>query len=259
MAAIVAPSAMGEPVFNISIEETFPVLPKSPVAEAILEIKTARSDALQDPAFLESVRQALPDYSDFKTEPSVVGPAQGALQGVKGNTKDAGRIVHVFEDSFLFAWTQPYESWMQFKTEAMRLWQVYGNLTGITPDQVNRIGLRYVNQIDIPLANNKAQLDDYLVNAPEPPKGLDLPMLAFLHQHLFHVPGHDYAVRVLSTIQEAPGLPSRRLTLDIEAITEKKSDLLKKKTLDKRLDDMRWLKNKAFFGSLKPKAWEATL
>jgi len=56
----------------------------------------------------------------------------------------------------------PYQDWMTFSREARRLWNRYFGSIG--PVTFQRLGLRYINRIDIPLPLN--DFGDYLLTAP---------------------------------------------------------------------------------------------
>lgn len=58
----------------------------------------------------------------------------------------------------------PYQDWSAFRAEARRLWDRYTNLTQIGPETVTRLGLRYINRLDIPLPLD--DFGDYLLTAP---------------------------------------------------------------------------------------------
>lgn len=59
---------------------------------------------------------------------------------------------HIFQpklNGFTFSRISSYENWDNFANEAKRLWDVYR--AAVKPLKVNRIAVRYVNRIDIPL------------------------------------------------------------------------------------------------------------
>ena len=71
------------------------------------------------------------------------------------------------------------------------------------------------------------------------------------------VPGHPYAINVIRTIQQLNGGVDVgvALILDIDVFTTQGFDL-DNTVRERRLLEMRWLKNKAFFGSITEKAFE---
>lgn len=115
--------------------------------------------------------------------------------------------------------------------------------------EVHRIGLRYVNRIQLP--PDDPRFEDYLAPAPAPPPGLDVPFYGFLHQDMLAVPGHPYAINVIRTMQPpgAPGVQGFGLILEIDTFTTQEFEL-DRTVLEDRLLEMRWLKNKLFFGSV---------
>ena len=168
-------------------------------------------------------------------------------KGLRFQSGDKKHIVQFNRDGFVFSRLEPYESWQRLYDEGMRLWHVYVDLA--QPVEVHRIGLRYINRIRLP--PDELRFEDYLQPAPEPPKGLDLPFNGFLHQDTLAVPDHPYAINVIRTIQPpgAPGVQGLSLILDIDAFTTQGFEL-DEVALKQRLLEMRWLKNKVFFGSV---------
>jgi uncharacterized protein (TIGR04255 family) len=70
------------------------------------------------------------------------------------------------------------------------------------------------------------------------------------------VPGHPFGVQVIQTIQPVPGpVKEVGLILDIDAFTMSPFDF-SIEGLKNRLSQLRWLKNKAFFGSFKQETME---
>jgi uncharacterized protein (TIGR04255 family) len=86
---------------------------------------------------------------------------------------------------------------------------------------------------------------------------LDLPFQGFMHHDTLAVPEHPYAMNVIRTIQppQANGHAGTALILDIDVFTTQGFEL-DDEILRRRLLEMRWLKNKAFFGSITEKALE---
>jgi uncharacterized protein (TIGR04255 family) len=78
-----------------------------------------------------------------------------------------------------------------------------------------------------------------------------------MHQDTLGVPGYSYAINVIQTVQIPPSLESEgiALILDIDVFTLQAFNL-GKDAIEQRLQEMRWLKNKVFFGSITKKALE---
>ena len=80
-------------------------------------------------------------------------------------------------------------------------------------------------------------------------------MHGFVHKDTLAVPGHPYAINLIRTIQQLNGGTDGgvALILDIDVFTTQGFDL-DNVVLERHLLEMRWLKNKAFFGSITDKA-----
>jgi uncharacterized protein (TIGR04255 family) len=146
---------------------------------------------------------------------------------------------------------EPYESWEQLYEESMRLWHLYTGLA--RPVEIQRIGLRYINRIQLPIGDMR--FEEYLDPAPKPPQGLELPFHNFMQHDTLATPDYPYAINVIRTIQlpGTAGNPGLNLILDIDAFTTHGFEL-EEAELQKHLLEMRWLKNKVFFGSITPSA-----
>lgn len=100
----------------------------------------------------------------------------------------------------------------------------------------------------------EVRYEDYIQPAPVPPNGMDLPYYNFVHHDTLAVPDHPYAINVIRTLQHPPDQnQGLAVILDIDAFTTTPMELTSN-LLGKRLPEMQWLKNKAFFGSITEKA-----
>ena len=253
---------------TIDLDEKFENFPHAPIVEAVIDIRASTStmpaedtlkaelsQRLEDYEFLDSmqnvrIQQHISIKSSGDAEPLV---SEVTWKGLRFQSKDKKHIAQFNRDGFVFSRLQPYLSWEQLFEEGMRLWAVYAELT--KPVEVGRIGLRYINRILLP--EGEVLLEDYLKSSPQPPIGLELPFVGFLHQDTLAVPGYPYAVNIIKTLQEpAADHPQRSgLIVDIDSFTTDTcapDELL----LKKRLMEMRWVKNKVFFGSFAENAWK---
>ena len=107
------------------------------------------------------------------------------------------------------------------------------------------------------VAPGEVLFEDYIQPAPMPPRGLDLPFQGYVHHDTLAVPGHPYAINVIQTIQPplSAGAAGVALILAL-AVFGTQPFTLDDSILGRRLLEMRWLKNKAFFGSITQKALE---
>lgn len=251
----------------INIAEPFQHLARAPIVEAVIDIRARPAVVLEEARLKPQLEAKLGSYQfldsmqhiQIQQEVNLQGDApvspvirhQLGWKGLRFQSSDKKHIAQFNRDGFVFSRLEPYESWEQLYEEGMRLWYVYVEL--VQPVEVHRIGLRYINRIQLP--PDELRVEDYLEPAPMPPKGLDVPFYGFMHQDTLAIPGHPYAINVIRTIQPpgAPGVQGLALILDIDAFTTQGFEL-DEALLEQRLLEMRWLKNKVFFGSITPKS-----
>lgn len=253
---------------EINLDEHFEHLSHAPIIEAVIDIRTSSNELLEEMSFKSQIEPKLVNYQ-FLDSPReiqfhlqhVVGSKESTptppmikdlgWKGLRFRSNDGKQIVQFNKDGFAFSRLDPYQSWESLHSEGMRLWQHYVSFA--RPIEINRLGVRFINRFQLPFG--EVQFEDYLSHSPEAPGGLDLPFITFLHQDTLAVPNHPYAINVVKTIQQQtdPDRMALGLVLDIDVFTIKGFDL-NEEVLNKKLLEMRWLKNKIFFGSITEKA-----
>ena len=166
-------------------------------------------------------------------------------RGLRCESADRLHVAQFNRDGFAFSRLAPYESWNQFQQEGLRLWQLHREL--VQPAEVQRLGLRFINRIVIP--QEGPRLEDYLEAPPKLPRDVDLPVAGFLHHDTLTVPGHEYGINFIQTVQPPQGPDTGGLILDIDVFTTRPFSV-DQDALERHLSEMRWLKNKVFFGSI---------
>lgn len=245
---------------TLKLDEVFPTLSREPVTEAVLELRCrAETDWEEErvSAWLGNQVTNLPKIeslrglmTEMRFEPGSAAMHRAEDLGWLGlvmRSENGNKVVRFQRDTFAFSQLSPYPGWNAFIKQAVELWMIHERLA--KPAEIARIGLRFINRID--LTGENIMLDDYLVSPPKEPDGLNLPFAGFLHSDTLAVPGHEYSVQITRTIQppQDKGPQKLGLIIDIDVFSTRpwvgKSD-----ELESRLLEMRWLKNKAFFGSL---------
>ncbi len=249
---------------KIDLAEQFQQLPHAPIVEAIIEVRTRAEAPLEEASMRSQLESKLPGYHFLDSQRAFqhelkMEPGQQPQQNLRDlgwrrmrfQSADQLHIVQFNRDGFVFSRLRPYERWAQFRSEGMRLWLLYSEL--VRPTEVQRLGLRFINRIELP--PQELRFEEYIEPAPKPPKTLDLPFRAFLDHDTLAVPGHPYAINVIRTIQhpQSPGTEWIAVILDIDVFTLQAFEH-NQNVLEQRLAEMRWLKNKAFFGSITQKA-----
>ena len=251
---------------EIKIDEVFEVLPKAPIVEAVIDIRARAAKAFEEtPArthldsalsgylFLDSQRVIQHEFKLEQGKPSSQMVQDLGWKGLRYRSRDEKHIAQFNRDGFIFSRMEPYVDWAQFTSEWLKLWDVFRGLAQSL--EIHRIGLRFINRIVLP--PGELRFEDYIQPAPTVPAGLDLPHLGYMHQDTLAVPGHPYGINVIQTIQlpQTAGTLGVSLILDIDVFTVKSFEL-EAAELSRRLEEMRWLKDKVFFGSITEKAKE---
>jgi len=100
-------------------------------------------------------------------------------------------------------------------------------------------------------------LKEYLVDAPKSWDSFPIPFAGFVHSDTFSVPDTNYLIHVIRALQP-PDVTSEwpAIILDTDISTRTPSPI-NDETLETKLHEMRWLKNKIFFASLTQKLIES--
>jgi uncharacterized protein (TIGR04255 family) len=149
---------------------------RCPIIEAVVEVRTGGSP-LDDKA-MEKVTKRLGERYPAPPQPSnnlgveVSGTMVRVTQqnlGFKILSADGGFTVNVGHNALGTSKNAPYGGWEEFIGEARNNWSDWEKVVGWK--QVVRIGVRYINRIDIPFSpTGLTKLEEYFgfnVNVPE--------------------------------------------------------------------------------------------
>lgn len=229
-----------------------------------MEIRGRADDSWEEASAEAHLRRRLPEYSQVQQRRQIHFQTVVHENRAEQQSEDAGWIGWEFKtangkqlarferDTFLFSRLKPYQRWAKFEAEALRLWHIHCSIA--RPQDIQRVGVRFINRIQIPV--RRFNIDEYLIGGPHQPSDLQLQSLHFFHQDLVAVPGHEYNINIIRTIQPPVNTQSGPiLILDLDVFTLQPSDF-SDSALAKKLSEMRWLKNKLFFTSITAKAKE---
>src|SRR5215211_2961969 len=149
---------------------------RAPITEAVIEIRTRT--VLQGSELDRLVSRFAKKYP---TSPQklfeiavevgeVASKVNQNLTGYRLASADGTKLLNLGLHSISLAMTAPYEGWERFTDEAKANWDIWLKIAGWQP--IARIGVRYVNRIDIPTMA-RIELDDYFTFLPQLPKSLD--------------------------------------------------------------------------------------
>lgn len=248
---------------HINTDEKFPHFASAPIVEAVIDLRAQPTEVFDESAaraFLESRTeeyQFLDSQQELnhqiKIEPG--SPPQQTVtntwKGARFRGSDGKNTVHFNRDGFVFSRQAPYQHWAAFSGEAMQLWRIFQDMA--KPEAINRIGLRFINRIELPLGDG--DFERFIDPTPQPPRGMDLPFYGFLHQETFAIPNYPYAVNLIRTIQPPQGSGGIAIIIDIDVFTLQVGVFTESRIVQ-MLEEMHWLKNKVFFGSVTDAALE---
>lgn len=250
---------------DIDLSEDFPHLPGAPIVEAVIQWVARAGKAFESEKLQKQLADRLPSYPLCRPQNKLELEAQLAAdgsstqirrdtwQGFRLTSQDERYIVQFTRDGLVFSRLAPYQDWNAFSTEALRLWNLFVELA--QPSEIQRLGVRFINRIaDLKMK----QVGQYLARRPKALEPLGLPMQGFLYQSKHEVPGHPFQINVIQTVQPAEPPDAERfgLILDIDVFTPRPIRPADEVVQD-ALPKMRWLKNKAFFALVSPRAIEA--
>jgi len=154
--------------------------PKSPAIEVIYHVQ-ASLPQVSDMGAVDKV--LIDDLKGFaQKEPfslfkQTLGTAAGAPTqfqveadhaGYKFTDKKGLHVVHMLRDGLVVNWLKPYPGYNASIKKVKNYWATHQK--AFRSAQVERISLRYINQFELPLTNNKLRFSDYLNVGPRLPK-----------------------------------------------------------------------------------------
>lgn len=138
------------------------LFPNAPITEAVLEFQLrlegdphlGRLAVIQD-----TIKGSYPTRRDSKIlSAGVQLPAGSMTPWANAEAKQVGyaflsadgkQTIQARLNAFGFSRLKPYESWKSFRRDAHEMWEHYKKIA--RPERITRIGLRYINRIEIPL------------------------------------------------------------------------------------------------------------
>lgn len=200
---------------------------KAPITEAIIDVRVSPSDQLtvSDLALMvEGDELSYPERRDhcyaeghFQLGKDTSASASSKHTGFVFYSEDKKQIFQARLDGFTMSRLAPYGSWTPFRDEARRLWEKYRSI--VNPISINRLAVRYLNRLDLPLPLD--DFKDYLLTVPEVAPDLPQGLEGFFVR--LQIPQQDIPVTLL--LSEAIVEPARdgvvSVVLDIDMYRNK--------------------------------------
>jgi uncharacterized protein (TIGR04255 family) len=139
--------------------------------------------------------------------------------GLKLSSVDRADIAIFRSNSFTCSRLAPYSGWEAFQPRAARDWDALKKTAG--PIELARIGVRYINRIDVPLMPNVLiSVEDYLSVWPHSPDDIGEAMTGYAMQILRPLGVDDFGLIVNSAIVPSPLIGFASFLLDLDVYRE---------------------------------------
>lgn len=249
-------------------DAAYPRLSRAPIAEAAIEIRATISVPVPEDAydkFREAVAERYPTHNAMRflaphfhieSESEVRTETAFSRVGVRLESADKKTVVQAKNDGLVVSRLPPYESWETLIAEIRSLWAVYFGV--FAPSTVMRLGVRYINRIDLEYVDGRIDFDTVFTAAPQIPRGLPQTLESFATRILMPITTHQATLAIVQALESPAVDGSHFAVLDLDAFT---NTLMKPDTDDmwQQLERLREVKNMAFFESLLRPIWEKYL
>jgi uncharacterized protein (TIGR04255 family) len=192
---------------------------RAPITEAVIEIRT--KTLLQGSEFDRLVARFAKKYPttaeklfDISVEVGeTASKVNQKLNGYRLSSSDGTLVLNLGLQSIGTARIAPYECWERFVEEARQNWDIWLKVVDWQP--ISRIGVRYINRIDIPTMA-KIELDDYFTFLPQMPKSLDNGIEHFAMNVLVPLGKDDLKLVLNAGSIQSPLIGHQALILDLD-------------------------------------------
>ena len=249
-------------------DSSYPHLSKAPIAEAAIEIRASLGLPVADEAY-DKFRDAIiarypthvamrfiAPHFHIESETEIRTETAFSRVGVRMESADKKTIIQAKNNGLVVSRLPPYESWETLIAEVRTLWSLYDKV--FTPASVVRLGVRYINRIELEYVDNRIDFDKVFTAAPQIPRGLPQTLESFTTRILMPIETHQATLAIVQALEAPAASGSHFAVLDLDAFS---STAMKPDADDMwmQLERLREVKNMAFFESLLRPIWEKYL
>lgn len=152
-------------------------------------------------------------------------------------------------NGFTLSRLSPYAKWSELRAEARRLWDLYRDFAGVNARAVNRVAVRYINGLTLPLPFY--DFADFLECPPNVPKDLPQSINGFLNRVGIPIPEAKCFAVVTQALEgpvdSGPTGKAVNVILDIDVFQPDGSQPTHGDSIWETLDVLRGEKNRIFF------------
>lgn len=137
--------------------------------------------------------------------------------GHRRSTADMTQLIVLWPSSFSLSQLAPYPGWDNFFDRFVRDWSVWKRTVGF--QTISRIGVRYINRIDIPVTGSITKYEEFLNVYPKLPDSLD-PIFAYAVQVASELKDIDCLLKINSAVVPSPILDHASFVIDLDISKE---------------------------------------
>lgn len=137
--------------------------------------------------------------------------------GHRLSTADMTQLLVLWPSSFSLSQLAPYPGWDDFLARFVRDWSVWKRTVGF--QTISRVGVRYINRIDIPVTDSIAKYEEFLNVYPKLPDSLD-PILGYAVQVASELKDIDCLLKINSAVVPSPILDHVSFVIDLDISKE---------------------------------------
>ena len=156
-------------------------------------------------------------------------------------------------DALAVARLAPYPGWDEFIERVRRDWAISNDILGRL--RLSRIGLRFINRIDVPISSGTIRVEDYLTVLAKPPDADENPLAEFRLQTRQFFADMNLELRLTSGPWTSPLSEHISMLLDLDVVRRNEIPS-KDEGLWQLLQLMRELKNHTFEACITKKSRE---
>ncbi len=229
---------------------------KPPIVEALCEFIFVSKEEW-DLLYVSLLREALKATYQSKPRRQTVLEAEIKQDGQEGETalrlkqgsgkvqfprEDGRQIVGVGQDQLSVHVMSPYPTWDSFRPKIVEALDAYKKI--VDPVGIKRIGLRYINKIELQ-GDKPISLVDYFVSPPSFPDGFEGEMVNFVSRREFAY--QDQPIKLLLNFASTPESEGKYgFLLDLDMVWDQKDEPLSLDHAIAMVDDLRTRERDAF-------------
>jgi len=199
---------------------------RPPITEAVIEVRFATAidadgvaRAGSDFASVYSLQEHIQNINlgvqlGLDNQPTTQIDRQA---GLRRSSPDISQLVLLWPSTFVVAQLAPYVGWNEFFGRFVRDWRIFKKATGYR--KITRVGVRFINRIDVPITDAVTRYEDYLNVYAQLPDVLG-PVNAYGMQALLHASDTGCNVAINSANVPALLLDHISFLLDIDTFKD---------------------------------------